>query len=137
MSNAGAFVVAVAGAALNLGMVWRNDPAGVYEQGRYRQGLIRNLGDLIAPPCEKNRHRCAMRYTNQAPAFWTTDLVRKEIATAITNEESGKVVLLAVLKAEGGRMRSLSIRIVPMRQGNHPEGPCGGKGDTGIIELLC
>ena len=50
MSNAGAFVVAIAGAALNLSMVWRNDPTGVYEQGRYRLGLIRNLGDLIAPP---------------------------------------------------------------------------------------
>ena len=51
MPNAGAFVVAIAGAALNLSMVWRNDPTGVYEQGRYRLGLIRNLGDLIAPSC--------------------------------------------------------------------------------------
>ena len=56
MSGVGAFAVAVAGAALDLSMVWRNNPAGVYEQGRYRQGLIRNLGDLIAPPYEKNRH---------------------------------------------------------------------------------
>jgi hypothetical protein len=55
---------------LNLSMVWGNNPAGVYEQGRYGRGLIRNLGDLIAPPYEKNRHRCAMRYTNQALAFW-------------------------------------------------------------------
>ena len=70
MPNVGAFVVAIAGAALNLSMVWGNNPAGVYEQGRYRQGLIRNLGDLIAPPYEKNRHGCAMRYTNQTPAFW-------------------------------------------------------------------
>ncbi len=69
MSNAGAFVVAVAGAALNLRMVWRDDPTGVYEQGRYRLGLIRNLGDLIAPPYEKNRHRAAKRYTNQIPVF--------------------------------------------------------------------
>ena len=55
---------------MNLSMVWRNNPAGVYEQGRYRRGLIRNLGDLIAPPYEKDRHRCAMRYTNQILAFW-------------------------------------------------------------------
>jgi hypothetical protein len=34
--NAGVFVVAVAGAALNLRMVWRENPAGVCEQGRYR-----------------------------------------------------------------------------------------------------
>lgn len=65
----GAFVVAVAGAALNLRMVWGNNPAGVYEQGKYRLGLIRNLGDLIAPPYEKNRHRGVKRYTNQNPAF--------------------------------------------------------------------
>ena len=113
---------------MNLRMVWRNNPAGVYEQGRYRRGLIRNLGELIAPPYEKNRHRCAMRYTNQAPAFWTTDLVRKEIATAITNDKSGRVVLLTVLKAGGRRLRSLSTLIVLMRQGNHPEGPCVRKG---------
>jgi hypothetical protein len=71
MPNAGAFVVAIAGAALNLSMVWRNNPAGVYEQGRYRLGLIRNLGDLIAPSYEKNRHRGAKRYTNQVPACQT------------------------------------------------------------------
>ena len=74
MPTVGASVVEAAGAALNLCMVWRNNPAEVYEQGRYRQGLIRNLGDLIAPPYEKNRHRVAKRYTNQIPAFWTTDL---------------------------------------------------------------
>jgi len=34
-------------------------------------------------------------------------------------------------------MRSLSILVVLMRQGNHPEGPCVRKGDTGIMELLC
>ena len=55
----------------------------------------------------------------------------------MTNGKSGRAVLLTVLKGEGWRMRSLSIRIVPMMEGNHPEGPCGGKGDTGIIELLC
>ena len=55
----------------------------------------------------------------------------------MTNERSAKVVLLTVLKGEGRRLRSLSILIVLMRQGNHPEGPCGGKGDVGIIELLC
>ena len=49
---------------MNLHMVWGNNPAGVYEQGRYRQGLIRNLGDLIVPPYEKNRHRVAKRYTS-------------------------------------------------------------------------
>ena len=117
-------------------MVWRNNPAGVYEQGRYRRGLIRNLGDLIAPPYGKSRHRYAMRYTNQTLAFWATDLVRGELASAMTNGKSGRVVLLAVLKAEGWRMRSLSILIVLMRQGNYPEGPCVGKEDTGIIELL-
>ena len=69
MSNAGVFAVTVAGAALNLRMVWRNNPAGVYEQGKYRLGLIRNLGDLIAPSYEKNRHRGAKRDTNQNPAF--------------------------------------------------------------------
>lgn len=115
---------------MNLSMVWGNNPAGVYEQGRYRRGLIRNLGDLIAPPYEKNRHRCAMRYTNRALAFGMTDLVRKEIAMAMTNGKSGRVVLLTVLKAEGWRVRSLSTLIVPMMQGNHPEGPCGGKGDV-------
>jgi len=69
MSNAGAFVVTVAGAALNLRMVWGNNPAGVYEQGRYRLGLIRNLGELKAPPYGENRHRVAKRYTNQIPVF--------------------------------------------------------------------
>jgi hypothetical protein len=33
--------------------------------------LIRNLGDLIAPSYEKNRHRGAKRYTNQVPACQT------------------------------------------------------------------
>ena len=55
----------------------------------------------------------------------------------MTKRKSDRVVLLTVLKGEGRRMRSLSILIVLMRQGNHPEGPCVGKGDTGIIELLC
>ena len=62
MPTAGAFVFAIAGAASDPGMVWGNDPAGVYEQGKYRQGLIRNLGDLIVPPYERNRHRVAKRY---------------------------------------------------------------------------
>ena len=113
---------------MNLRMVWRNNSAGVDEQGRYRRGLIRNLGDLIAPPYEKDRHRCAMRYTSQILAFWATDLVRKEIAAAMTNDKSGRVVLLTVHKAGGWRLRSLSTLIVPMRQGNHTEGPCVGKG---------
>ncbi len=55
----------------------------------------------------------------------------------MTNRKSDKVVLLTVHKGEGWRMRSLSILIVLMRRGNHPEGPCVGKGDTGVIELLC
>ncbi len=69
--------------------------------------------------------------------FGTTDLAQKEIATAITNGKSGRAVLLTVLKAGGWRLRSLSTLILLMRQGNHPEGPCVGKGDTGVIELLC
>ena len=64
MPSAGAFVFAVAGAALNLRMVWGNNPAGVYEQGRYRLGLTRNLGELIAPPYGESRHRVAKRYTS-------------------------------------------------------------------------
>jgi len=117
-------------------MVWRNDPAGVCEQGRYRRGLIRNLGELIAPPYEKNRHRCPMRYTSQPLALRVADFAHREIAAARTKKKSGRVVLPSVHKEEGWQMRSLSIRIVPMIQGNHPEGPCGGKGDTGIRELL-
>jgi len=61
--------VAIAGAVLNLCTVWRNNPAGVYEQGRYRLGLIRNLGDLIAPSYEEEPPGGAKRYTNQSRPF--------------------------------------------------------------------
>ncbi len=109
-------------------MVWRNNPAGVDEQGRYRRGLIRNLGDLIAPPYERTATGGQCGGQIRSWPFGTTDLAQKEIATAITNGKSGRVVLLTVLKAEGWRLRSLSTLILLMRQGNHPEGPCVRKG---------
>ena len=71
---------------------------------------------------------CNAVYKSDPGLLGVTDLARKEIATAMTNDKSGRVVLLTVLKAGGWRLRSLSTLIVLMKQRNHPEGPCVRKG---------